>query len=199
MLRGSRGLLMFVGLFVAACIDPLYEDGAPLTEGWVVCCQNGAIDTCFCEDQTSCAQPIYACARGTCATNPQCNGGAGGGSATGGGSGTAGGGSATGGGSGTGGGGPTDAGSELDGGLPGGGAGGGSGEDGGVGGGSGVDAGVGGGAGGGGGTSTPTYEFCCVNSRVTSCACPTSGCVGAPFTACPRNACVTGSTQAICG
>lgn len=179
MSRSSRGLVMTLGLFVAACLDPLYQDGDPLTQSWVVCCQRGAIDTCFCEDETSCMQPIFACAGGTCATNPQCfvsTSDAG----TGGGSGSTGGGS--------GGGGAVI----LDGGPVGGGAS----QDAGAGGGGGnssYDAGTGGGT-----TMSTGFEFCCVNSRVTTCACGVSGCIGAPFTPCPGGGCVAGTTQAIC-
>jgi hypothetical protein len=37
-----------------------------------------------------------------------------------------------------------------------------------------------------------------LNSRITTCACPLSGCVGTPFTPCPGGACVAGSSTAIC-
>lgn len=189
MLRGSRGLLVVMGLFAAACLDPLYQDNDPLTSGWVVCCQRGAIDTCFCDDQTSCERPVFACPSGACASNPQCiieptGGGTGYADA-----GTTGGGAGTGGGSATGGGAAT-----VDGGY----------SDAGTGGGGGAseDAGTGGGGGSaptGGGTGVSTgFEFCCVNSRVTSCFCPITGCVGAPFTPCPGGACVAGTSQSLC-
>lgn len=209
--RTSFRVLVLTAATAAACLDPLYEDGAPLTSGWVLCCKSGAVDTCFCDEATSCQQSVYPCAGGRCSPTPLCftgtGGGAGGGAGTGGGGGAGGsGGGAAGGGAGTGGGGggggTSDAGVAIDAGVPDagtpadagvfdGGTGGGSG--GGAGGGSG---GGGGAAGGGGGGSS--FEFCCVDARVTTCACPTTGCVGVPFTPCPGASCIAGTSTAIC-
>ena len=173
---------LFVTLLAgASCLDPLYEDGAPLTSGWVLCCQSGAVNTCFCNEASSCQQNFFPCAGGACSASPSCSmgGGAdagatggGGGAASGGGSG----GGAAGGGAGTGGGG----GGIADGGQP---------ADAGV-----IDA----GPTDGGGASGPAFQFCCVLSRVTTCSCPPSGCVTEPFTPCPGGACIEGATSAIC-
>lgn len=152
MSRRARRVSLILALTAVACLDPLYEDGAPLSSGWVLCCNGGALTTCFCADATSCQHSLYACAGGRCSTTPLC-------SAAGGGAGTGGGGGASGGGGG---------------GL--------------------ADAGV---SGGGGGTP-PTFEFCCVNARVTTCSCPQGGCSGGPFTPCPGGACVADTTSAIC-
>jgi hypothetical protein len=55
---------------------------------------------------------------------------------------------------------------------------------------------AGGAAGGGtgGGTPEPEYELCCVSSLVTTCECPITGCLNAPFTPCPGNRCVAGTS-----
>jgi hypothetical protein len=172
-----RALLLFF-ITAAGCFDPLYEDGAPLTSGWVLCCPAGAIDTCFCDDATSCQRSVFACAAGRCSPTPSCSTGSGGGAAAGGGGGAAGGGS--GGGTGGAGGGIADAG------LP---------PDGGIDAGTSFDAGTGGGAGGGGGTLQ--FEFCCVNARVTTCQCPVAGCPGSTFKPCPGGTCV--AATASCG
>ena len=51
------GAMLFITVLAgASCFDPLYEDGAPLTSSWVLCCQSGAVNTCFCEEATSCEQ-----------------------------------------------------------------------------------------------------------------------------------------------
>ncbi len=198
--RMSRAALFF-GLVAAACLDPLYEEGAHLTPGWVLCCPSGVVDTCYCESASSCEPEPAACSGGRCApalslcTNfPMADAGTtGGGTGTGGGSG---GGAGTGGGAAGGGGGSSDAGATTDAGVSDagvsdGGTGGGSG--GGTGGGSG--GGIGGGSGGGTGT---TFEFCCFNSRVTTCACPNSGCTNPTFTPCPGGGCIAGSNTALC-
>lgn len=173
-----RALLLFT-VTAAACFDPLYEDGAPLTSGWVLCCNAGAVNTCFCADASSCQQSLFACAAGRCSSTPVCGGsggGSGGGAATGGGGGAAGGGGGT-----------IDAGLLLDAGV----SDGGTIVDAGV-----PDSGTGGGAGGGGGGNTG-FEFCCVNSRVTTCTCPFSGCTGSTFRPCPGGTCV--AAEASCG
>lgn len=167
MLRGSRQLVVLLGFFAAACFDPLYEDGQPLTSRWVNCCNEGTVNTCFCEDARTCEQTFFACAEGRCTTNPQCVFPVGGGSGTsdagpsfgGGGMWSEDAGSITGGGSGT-----YDAGSPT----------------------------------GGGGGSMSSYELCCVNARVTTCECASSGCSNAPFTPCAGNACVSGNASAAC-
>lgn len=191
MRRATFTLFLFAAMG-ASCLDPLYEDGAPLTSGWVLCCQSGTVNTCFCEEASSCAQSLFACASGGCSATPVCQGGTGGGAAGGGGGSSAGGGTGTGGGaSGGGGGGLADAGT-VDAGTIDGGSGGGAG--GGAGGGSG-----GGGAGGGtGGGTSSAYEFCCNLSRVTTCACPSTGCAHEPFTPCPGGSCIAGTSTAIC-
>jgi len=195
--RRARRASILLALTAAACLDPLYEDGAPLTSGWVLCCNGGAVSTCFCDDATSCQHSLFACAAGHCSATPVCASGTGGGTGTGGGAAGGGGGglqdAGVGGGSG-GGGASMDGGSTIDGG-PGGGAGGGSG--GGAGGGAGGGSG-GGGASGGGGGSTMRFEFCCVQSRVTTCACPSTGCTGGLFTPCPGGSCVAGTSTAVC-
>jgi hypothetical protein len=204
--RTSFRALVLIAATAAACLDPLYEDGAPLTSGWVLCCKAGAVDTCFCDEATSCQQSVYPCAGGRCSSTPLCFGGTGGGAA-GGGAGTGGGGGAGGSGGGTtgggagGGGAAADGGVAFDAGLPDGGSDAGTPADagvidGGTGGGAGGGSGGGGGAAGGGGGSS--FEFCCVNARVTTCACPTNGCVGAPFTPCPGGSCIAGTSTAIC-
>jgi hypothetical protein len=173
---------VFIAL-AAACFDPLYEDDAPLTATWRVCCQAGAIDTCLCEDAATCARPVYACAAGRCSESITCtSGSAGGGAGTGGGS-SAGGGS-----------GLQDAGAVSGGGAGGGGGasgGGGGASGGGTGGASGGGGGASGGGTGGGSTGAGTrYEFCCLNGTIQSCTCPASGCSGATFTACASGRCV---------
>lgn len=207
-------------LVLAACLDPLYEDGAPLTSGQVICCEQSVLTTCYCPDPSKCLQRPFPCAGGTCSLTPVCPStaqdagsvGGGGGSSAGGGGGVVGGGSGTGGGNtggGAGGGSGVDAGT-LDGGSQDGGtadagtvdAGGGGGAGGGTGGGA-TGGGTGGGAGGsatggGGGGSVTGYEFCCVESRLTTCACPVTGCLNAPFTPCPGGACVAGTTTSLC-
>ncbi|MFZ5440421.1 MAG: hypothetical protein ACOZQL_10450 [Myxococcota bacterium] len=184
--RSFLKLLTLVALVLAACLDPLYEDGAPLDSSWVTCCEDGQLTSCFCADPTRCMARPTACAFGTCTSSPVCPLSGGGGGSAGGGSGF-GGGSAFGGGAG--GGSSADAGSQ-DAGVQDAGIGGGAG--GGTGGGA-----TGGGTGGGGG-SPQVFEFCCVQSRLTTCACPASGCIGAPFTACPGGACVAGTTTSLC-
>lgn len=199
-LRRHATAWVFIAL-AAACFDPLYEDDAPLTATWRVCCQGGAIDTCLCEDAATCARPVYACAAGRCSESITCTsgsagGGAGGSAGTGGGS-SAGGSGSTGGGGGlqdagvvtgggAGGGAAGGGGGALDGGATGGGAGGG----GASGGGGGASGGGGGTTGGGGGSTVTRYEFCCVNGTIQSCTCPASGCTGATFTACASGRCV---------
>lgn len=190
--RTSVRALLVIAVTAGACLDPLYEDGAPLTSGWVLCCKTGAIDTCFCDEATSCQQSVYPCADGRCSPTPICP-------LTGGGTGADGGvGGGGGAGGGAGGGGISDAGTQdagvLDGGTDAGTPADAGASDGGAGGGAG--GGTGGGAGGGGGGAS--FEFCCVNARVTTCACPTNGCVGAPFTPCPTGACVAGTSTALC-
>ncbi len=181
--RRALKLLTLVLLTTAACLDPLYEDGAPLTSGWVLCCQAGAVDTCFCEQATSCQQRLYPCAMGRCSSTPFCL------AATGGGSGTGGGSSAGGGAGGGGGGGSQDAGvGPTDAGVLDAGAGGGSGGGAGGGGGATVDA----------GPLAPAFEFCCVANRVTTCPCPPTGCGASPFTPCPGGACSAGTATAVC-
>lgn len=212
----KRALLLSLSvLAIASCFDPLYESGDPLTSGWVLCCPGGAIDTCFCDspEALTCRASVFPCANGTCSASPTCGAGggsAGGGTATGGGSttmdaGSAGGGTSTGGGGGAGAGGGADGGVVTDAGSSDAGAiDAGSQYDGGIGGGGGSmeDAGspIGGGtATGGGGGSMPTrFEFCCASGRVTTCACPASGCVNAPFTPCPGGSCVDGTSTALC-
>ena len=218
--RTSRAALFF-GLVAAACLDPLYEEGAHLTPGWVLCCPSGVVDTCFCESASSCQPEPAACAGGRCAPAlALCPGPTGGGAGTGGGGAGAGGGSgggagtgggATGGGTATGGGGGSSDGGVIfdggfadggisdggaDGGISDGGAGGGSG--GGAGGGSGGGTGGGSGGGTGGGGTGTSFEFCCLNARVTTCACPLSGCTNSPFTPCPGGGCVPGSNAEVC-
>ena len=62
-----KRLLFFTALAAAACFDPLYEDGAPLTSSWVVCCSNfGEVGTCFCKEAATCQQSLYACSAGRC-------------------------------------------------------------------------------------------------------------------------------------
>lgn len=187
-LRAIRATVFF-SLVAAACLDPLYEEGAPLDSAWVLCCRGGAVDTCYCDQATSCAPNLFVpCAAGRCATATSfCPGPTGGGTAQDAGVATGGGaGGASGGGAGTGGGAASDAGVFLDAGT----------QDAGVGGGAGGGSGGGGGGGGGGGSAA--YEFCCVDSRVTTCACPFSGCTNAPFTPCPGGSCVAGTTASIC-
>lgn len=171
--RRVRRASLLLALTVAACLDPLYEDGAPLTSGWVLCCASGAVSTCFCDDATSCQRGLFACAGGRCSVTPVCSAGTGGGSGTGGSGGASGGGT-----------GLSDAGA----------AGGGGGTT--------LDAGTvtGGGAGGGGGGGgiSPSFEFCCFEARVSTCTCPASGCNAAPFTPCPGGACIAGTSSAIC-
>ncbi|MDP2270943.1 MAG: hypothetical protein Q8K32_09450 [Archangium sp.] len=212
--RTSRAALFF-GLVAAACFDPLYEEGAHLTPGWVLCCPSGVVDTCFCESASSCQPEPVACAGGRCAAvqalctlHPNQDAGIGGGNGAGGGGAGAGGGSGggagTGGGAAGGGGGTADSGVYLDAGvvdagLSDAGAGGGSGGGTGGGSGGGTGGGTGGGSGGGtgGGTST-SFEFCCLNARVTTCACPLSGCTNSSFTPCPGGGCVPGSNAEVC-
>ncbi len=203
-MKGLRSLFVFA-LLAAACLDPLYEDGAPLTSGWVLCCPSGEVSTCFCDEATSCQRNVFPCASGRCSATPFCPAGTGGGAGAGGGAGTgggaatgggAGGGTATGGGAASGGGGGAtqDAGVAIDGGVePDAGV-----IDGGTGGGAGGGSGGGAGGGAGGGTGGSAFEFCCVNSRVTTCTCPASGCTNTPFTPCPNGSCVMGTSNAIC-
>ena len=76
-----KRLLFFTALAAAACFDPLYEDGAPLTSSWVVCCSNfGEVGTCFCKEAATCQQSLYACSAGRCSPTPFCPMGTGGGS-----------------------------------------------------------------------------------------------------------------------
>jgi hypothetical protein len=144
-------LLLVALLSCAACFDPLYEDGDPLTSAHVVCCVGGRVTTCFCPEASSCAAPVFPCAGGRCAPTPNCPSAAGGGAGGGGGSLDAGTSS-------------WDAGSSSgDAGLP----------------------------------PPDAFEFCCVEAKVTTCQCPSSGCVASAFTACPGGACVAAS-QALC-
>ena len=185
-MKRAVSTLFVVMLAGASGLDPLYEDGAPLTSGWVLCCQSGAVNTCFCDDASSCQQNFFPCAAGACSASASCSMGAdagaaggGGGAASGGGGGAAGGGTGTGGG-----GGIADAGQPADAGV----------SDAGV-----IDAGViDAGTTDAGGASGPAFQFCCVLSRVTTCSCPPSGCVAEPFTPCPGGSCLAGTTSAIC-
>jgi hypothetical protein len=121
---------------------------------------------------------------------------------------TVGGGSAAGGAGGSGAGGSAggstfDAGTTFDAGFAGGSAAGGSAGGGSAGGGNAgggsvlIDAGFGGGNAGG-GFVEPVFELCCVGGSVTTCQCPGGACSNAPFTACPANRCVAGTTTASC-
>jgi hypothetical protein len=190
----GRGALKvgLLALWVGACLDPLYEDGAPLDSGWVLCCADGQPSTCFCPEASRCAASvvIYACAAHRCSLTPSCESstGTGGGGGSGGGSGMGGSdaGSWWGGDAGAGGGpadgGTSDGGATSDGGTPPLDAGAITSGDAGS-----VDAGGGGPA---------SYGFCCVLGQVTTCACPEAGC--APFTPCAQGSCVEGGGQRFC-
>lgn len=178
--------LVFAGLVLgaaAACLDPLYEDGA--VSRWYVCCDSGEVNTCACPMGQECVTQLTPCAGGTCSMTSSCQSGTGGGGMD---AGSAGGG--------TGGGGATGGGS---GGAAGGGTGGatGGGLGGGTGGASGGGAGGGTGGGSGGGTSG-SYELCCVSSRISTCACPNAVCPNLPYTICPLGRCVAGTTTGTC-
>lgn len=172
-------------LLGAGCFDPLYEDPDPLGEvTWAVCCVSGQVDTCPCDSPDGCPATFRACAAGTCAESQSqsCGPGKDGGASSSqdGGAGTDAGMTDAGG---------ADAGMESDGGMP---------FDAGVmDGGGGTDAGVQ-----DGGTDAgtvdagpddpgPAYGPCCDPNthRVTTCACPSSGCANAPFTPCAYARC----------
>lgn len=195
-----RNAVLFAAL-AAGCFDPLYEE--PIDH--VICCNDGYVDTCPCAAGFSCRQPLTPCALGRCSASLICPGAgggagsdagaAGGGAGTGGGAGGgAAGGGAGGGTTGGGGGGASDGGLPADAGV----------QDAGVmidagtGGGAGGGAGGGSGGGAGGGGSLGAYEFCCVNARVSTCACPFGNCPGAPFTPCPGGSCVAGTATGAC-
>jgi hypothetical protein len=163
----------WVALLVAsACFDPLFEEGDPLTAGWVTCCVGSQLQTCQCPEASQCQSKATPCGPGgLCSSTPFCPllqdagtplGGGGGGI------------------------GPQDAGVFVDAGNP-------------SGGGVGTGGGVATGGGGGGGAPPPTrYEFCCEGGHVTTCACPTGGCAGAPFTSCANGSCIAGGAGRQC-
>ncbi len=71
---GRRALRHSVfALWLVACFDPLYEDGAPLDSHWVLCCPGGVPATCFCQEATSCRSSIYACGENRCSVTPYCS------------------------------------------------------------------------------------------------------------------------------
>ncbi|MDP3238445.1 MAG: hypothetical protein Q8N26_36965 [Myxococcales bacterium] len=200
-----RATAALIVLTAFACLDPLYEDGT--ASGFFVCCQDGRVGTCACEAGRRCLPNFKPCAAGLCSNTLSCASGFGGGSsATGGGSSATGGGSTSAGGSAAGGsaagGSAADAGIIADAGFGGGSAAGGSAAGGSAAGGSAAGGSAAGGsaAGGsaGGGFVEPVFELCCVGGTVTTCQCPGGVCSNAPFTACPANRCVAGSTTASC-
>lgn len=60
------GLVALAAALVLSCFDPLYEDLGQVRI-WVVCCQQGQIDTCPCAAQAGCTPDLRACAGGRCA------------------------------------------------------------------------------------------------------------------------------------
>lgn len=69
---GSLGWGAALVLVAASCLDALYEEGAPLTSGWVVCCPRGDLDSCPCIEESSCKPSVFACAAGRCSATPTC-------------------------------------------------------------------------------------------------------------------------------
>lgn len=55
-----------------ACFDSLFEDGAPLTASWVLCCESGEVNTCLCAKAESCQERIFACPGGMCSSTAVC-------------------------------------------------------------------------------------------------------------------------------
>lgn len=151
-----------LGLLVVACFDPLYAEPGVI-RSWVVCCPNGTVSTCPCEDVGGCEVDLRPCASGACVApaTEQCSGadvqdaGQDGGGSSDGGSGSDGGSPSDGGSSDAGG---SDAGPAEDGGVPS------------------TDAGT-------------DYALCCVSGHVTTCACPSSGCSDAGFVSCGAGSC----------
>ncbi|RKH17307.1 hypothetical protein D7X74_12925 [Corallococcus sp. CA047B] len=163
---------VLLALLGAGCFDPLYEDLDPLGEvTWAVCCVSGQVDTCRCESPDGCPAAFRACAEGTCAESlsQSCGGfGTDGGMEQSRDAGT---------------GVNTDAGTSTDGGIS-------------------IDAGTSTDAGTDGGTDAgpmdagpgdpgTAYGPCCnpTTHKVTTCACPASGCANPPFTPCAASRC----------
>jgi hypothetical protein len=175
-----------VGLCAAvavACFDPLYAEGDALSQTWVICCAEGAVKTCLCDDPRTCGGRFVACAGGACSSG-SCGGSIDAGQPLDGGS--------------SGDGGVFDGG-VFDGGVFDGGVFDGGVFDGGV-----FDAGVldagvlDAGSSGDAGVPADTYEFCCRAGQLTTCVCPQGFCAARPFTPCANATCIEGTTTGLC-